>query len=247
MTKTTTKTFKLLGERNSGTNLLRRLIADERFLPDDTGLTRLETINALALQVGRLFPRAYDNLYDRVTLKRHDEILGWKHAAPQIDQLVARNVTPVVIVKHPEFWMRSFLEKPFHHYTKTSSYYPRSIENILREKINLEDLVMLKYLTYQEALKRCGGVVVQYESLIFHFDEARARLNDLFGACDSMPKEEVRNFLNNEPVDYHKKYSNEELRKTTLYPQGFLTNASELLEFFGYTTDQWKKTLPYML
>ena len=140
--------YKIFGERNCGTNLLRVLVGNDAFLPDDTGMTNWNLVNTAALGIGHVAPRLYDAIYDRVTLTAHERIFGWKHAVPNVSHLQSGCVKPVIIVKHPSFWLNSFIRQPFHHYSKSSCYRPRRIENMEGWEIGLEELILVKIKAY---------------------------------------------------------------------------------------------------
>ncbi|MFG6547042.1 hypothetical protein ACGYLM_18495 [Sulfitobacter sp. 1A10445] len=216
-------------------------------MPDDTGITPYSLVNGAALQLGRLMPRLYDNVYDLVTQKRHEEIICWKHAMPPLRLLKKKGAIPVVIVKHPSFWLRSFLSRPFHHYTASRSYLPRRIENLPRIETRVEDLILAKYEGYRTAVQRFGGIVVQYETLVTHFPAAQERLRAIFGHCRDLPNHEVRGFIRDSENSFAKKHENEVLRGLQYFDRAKLESHLGLLSFYGYSVDEWTATQPFSL
>lgn len=238
--------FKIFGERNTGTNLVRTLVADDRFWADDAGLTEAGWLNETALLIGRVVPGWYDALYDRVTVKRHAAILGWKHAFPAADQLLAYRTRPIVVVKHPSFWMRSLESNPFH-IKLGATYRPRRIENAPLARYELEDLLLAKYAAYIDCAMQCSGIVIQYESLISEFGSAKKRLRKIFGECRDIPEKDVRPFVTHDRGNYTTQYNNECLSTLNNFDRRRLADAGDILSFFGYQKSGWNTLLPFSL
>lgn len=103
--------IKILGERNSGTTYLDRLLRRNlrvRILP-----------GVLPKPIERLFPTSerVRDLYFRAT-RRHN--LGWKHAAaPRPGELADAAIDPseilfLVLTKNPYSWLLSLHRRPYH-------------------------------------------------------------------------------------------------------------------------------------
>jgi hypothetical protein len=239
--------YKIFGERNSGTNLLRYLVGDDRFLPDEVAIFNLRYVERAFWQIGKMAPKLYDGLYDRIISEKINLVGGWKHAVPDINILRSLEVVPVFIVKHPTYWLESFRRRPFHHYRQDEVYVPRRIENMERRPLPINDLIMAKMTAFAETSKQLEGIVVQYETLVAHFDEVQKALRGMFGKCRNLPKRDVRNFVSAEAVtDYQSAYRNPYLESRAAiwerHPQ-----FSATLKFFGYETGCWRKTLPFTL
>ncbi|PLW68326.1 hypothetical protein [Pseudohalioglobus lutimaris] len=239
--------YKIFGERNSGTNLARFLIGENHFFPDDAGLTTSLVINAFAMRIGRGLPKTYDSVYDLVTGSRHELILGWKHAAPDIKLFENTSVIPVIVVKHPVFWKRSFAARPFHSYDSTESYIPRRIENMPRCVMSMEELILYKFESYRRLLGAVGGVLIQYETLVTDFAACKEVLVEIFGECRDLPKKEIRSFVPSDSLFSSTLYSNEKLRELGCFEAADYPCIGELLNFFGYETGKWNRKLPSIL
>lgn len=239
--------FKIFGERGSGTNLVRYLVANENFLPDELDIFKNKYASMLFNNIGALSPKIYDEFYDIIVKEKIKSIGGWKHSVPDIDLLTKMRVIPVIITKHPTFWLSSFYKKPFHHYRDDNRYMPRRIENLDRRFITLQELIVFKMNSFHEAAKKLGAVLIQYETLIYETADAQKSLRDIFGHCLNMPEFDVRSFVQTEKsTDYRSIYESSRLQGSASmwehYPQ-----FSDTMDFFGYEAGAWHKTLPFLL
>jgi hypothetical protein len=118
---------KILGERNSGTNLIRQMFARNtdvflwpgtlRELGEDhtAAVERHVAANGFGERDASLLR---DFLIDDLFNRHFDRSLGWKHAAPAVDRLAVhplRHETVfVVISKSPYAWLLSMHRRPYH-------------------------------------------------------------------------------------------------------------------------------------
>ncbi len=239
--------FKIFGERGSGTNLIRHLVADKRFLKDEINIFENNYLENFAYKIGTINPYLFDKYYDLFAEDKIKNVGGWKHAIPDIDILNYVGATPVFVTKHPTFWISSFQKKPFHHYRSDDIYMPRRIENMERRLLKFDQLIVEKMKSYHATAKMLGGVVIQYETLLYHAAEVQECLRAIFGHCLDIPEMDVRPFISSPKIiDYKSIYGSSLLRGSAStwmrYPQ-----FNETLEFFGYEAGAWHKTLPFTL
>lgn len=237
--------YKIFGERCSGTNLLRALLEGHIDLAkDDVSTTGVPALDGCLLAFGRIFPKPFDALHDVLTIKKHKVIFGWKHSTPDIALLQQQNITPIIITKHPAYWARSFKKTPFH-FHHPGKYIPRRIENMEQRPIEIEDLILYKMRAYRSTLEECGGIHVQYETLVHYFCECRANMVAFFGGCEYLPNEDVRPFAQRKAISYIKEYPLElPSALSACFSRQKLAANSSLLSAFGYTPSECKKTVP---
>jgi hypothetical protein len=238
--------FKIFGERNSGTSLIRYLLPTEILFKDDLPFTRSDRVNTWLAYVGTKVPTIYDNLYDISTKNDMKNILGWKHAIPDIELLRSARAVPIFIVKHPKFWLASFGRRPFHHYKGGDDYLPRRIENMPRLPIPLHRLIMTKMKAYRDVILSSGGVLIQYETLISNFSQAHPTMIQIFGSCSDLPKYDVRPFVDYIEKNYINIHSNETLHSLPS-PSDEIIEELDILEFFGYSLNSWSQKFPLFM
>lgn len=252
--------YKIFGERNSGTNLIRSLLSEHiNLVPDDFFTPRSDLLRQLFIAYARRFPqaffgrrpRAFEDLLDLFTARKHDAIFGWKHSIPDIGLLKNKKIIPIIVTKHPIYWSRSFHEKPFDSYSsqryapRSHVYIPRRIENMERIPIGREELIMAKFRAYKNTLQECGGIHVQYETLIHYFDECQKSFQYLVGGCANLPNEEARVFIKTASTSFTSKYPLEiDPSLENYFSESKLIAHANLLSSFGYTPLKCMKTLP---
>ena len=114
-------------------------------------------------------------------------------------------------------------------------------------EIGLEELILVKLKAYRSVLEVCGGVLVQYETLVAYFEESHEKLETIFGECRPLPDREVRNFVQGNNQNYAERYTAQSLFDDNIFSQEKLEAAEPLLRFFGYEPLNWKKKLPSTL
>lgn len=252
--------YKIFGERNSGTNLIRSLLNDHiALVADDIYEPGTGPLSQAGFAFAHMFPRAFfgrapravEDLLDLFTAGKQTAIFGWKHAVPDIGLLTRNKVIPIIVTKHPTYWSRSFHEKPFHSYNsnkyapRSHKYVPRRIENMDRIAIKREDLILAKFRAYKATLQECRGIHVQYETLVHFFDECQKSLQQLVGGCADLPSEEARPFIKKPSSAYTARYPLDiDPALENYFAESRLASESTLLSSFGYTPSTCQKTLP---
>lgn len=205
--------LKLLGERNSGTNVLEHLLQQ---VPD---LKLYPSLPMLTWRDLRHFRRPISALW-RYEAAREETLDdwhfrdlpttgGWKHAAPteafQTQFLHRHSPAVLIIVRHPASWLRSMHRNPFHALTPIPRDFSRflrqewlcvSRDNLPRRALpNLPALYAAKVSAYTDLLAAYpNSALIRYEDLM------RAPANTLaalgLSAPDglSLPAEDPRAF-----------------------------------------------------
>ncbi len=110
--------LKIYGERNTGTNYLRKLVArhlDVHMLP---GVASRRRLRELAAELENSSPESLRDLYFEQTFAQN---LGWKHSLVRPpDELLRYDVCSrclgfVTLSKNPYSWLLSLHERPYHH------------------------------------------------------------------------------------------------------------------------------------
>jgi hypothetical protein len=124
--------IKLYGERNTGTQFLRRLLRKNFTATSLNGAAN----NDEKLRRKELVRGIDDWLIGMIIMDRFDthandtrwvpENFGWKHTNPPVDYLKSvpertAKTLFVILVKHPVFWMKSFQKRPYHSYFRYDS------------------------------------------------------------------------------------------------------------------------------
>src|SRR2546422_4502858 len=106
------RTLKIYGERNTGTNYLHHLIEENLHVDLLRGVVPDVVMFLQRVLPGRELVR---NVYFRWTF---GENLGWKHALVNPERLSqcarSRDIGFVTITKNPYAWLLSLYERPYH-------------------------------------------------------------------------------------------------------------------------------------
>lgn len=173
---------KIFGERNTGTNALKRIIEQNsasRCLPS----TALE-LDPFAMRRVRLAltPLARERRTDAIFARR-GPLEAWKHCATNfVDVSAFAGVLVLFTVRHPASWLVSFFKRPYHQL----GWRPRDLEKfseiswrtVERERLGGASLRPLElyqrklesYLEFAERLSRyrIQHQFVRFEDLILH-------------------------------------------------------------------------------
>ena len=239
------KIYKLFGERNCGTNLVKYLLDQDNFYRDDLEFSEIKILNKIIYKIGAKFPKSYDFIYDHLKYKKILEILGWKHSYPDKKTIKKYNATPVLIVRHPKFWKESFLKNSFHHYG-AEKYEFRKIENSPIKEIDIDELIFSKYKSYINLSNSLKCIIIQYETLIKYFEEIKLILINIFGHCQNLPEKEIRKFIKDKNTNYLKKLDSSRLEILDNLNKGLFIKYKKELNFFGYEEKNWKKLKPFI-
>lgn len=178
----TSNGLKLLGERNSGTNVLEHLLQQ---VPD---LKLYPSLPMLTWRDLRQFRRPMSALW-RYTAAREETLDdwhfrdlpasgGWKHAAPTEafhDRFLTRHRPAVLIItRHPASWLRSMHRNPFHALTSV----PADLSDFIRQTwittardgtqdAPLPHIYAAKLLAYTHLLDTYpNSALIRYEDLL---------------------------------------------------------------------------------
>lgn len=183
--------LKIFGERNTGSNYLHRVCA-QNFLvvllqgdvQEIWGLGR-----AIAKKTGNQF-FVRQALHDMEIRRILQSDFGWKHAAPDLGVIDASAITKytrfVVLTKHPYSWLKSLHRNPYS-FTAPDPDFSRFIR--AEFPVNFSDglpglqacnpptLLRHKVLAYRRLIQSRHDVVhLRYEDVIQDFDAAMHRL-----------------------------------------------------------------------
>ena len=198
---------KVLGERNSGTNLVERLLAANTSTPviDNNISPRAKRFFAALKQrtsrttYHRLSEPMKDVLFLRLLRDQH----GWKHAAVTeryLDRLPAE-LAVVAVTKDPYAWLLSLYRHPYHRRpvpdraTETlGDFLRRPWPTVRRERVDREyptpvDLWNAKTRSYRLLDDHPRGIAVRYESLTA---DIPGTLAAIAGACGLDLAEEIQ-------------------------------------------------------
>jgi hypothetical protein len=102
--------IKVYGERNSGTNYLEQLLANNldvqilKFQPKWHHILLLKLIR-------------YDFIEDLVFFLQRKQMLGWKHGCPRVEEIKQYQASPLVLItitKNPYAYLLSLHRNPYH-------------------------------------------------------------------------------------------------------------------------------------
>lgn len=214
--------IKLLGERNTGTNYLRRLIELNFNLkllrgtvPDP--LTRTEFLR---------------DLYFRITYRRN---LGWKHAIAPTSHVISKYHAStcqfITLSKNPYSWLLSMCRRPYHNSSKTKMSFDEFLTNpwrtVGREQhpqpfATPMEMWNKKNQSYVDLGKYSNAINLRYEDLLSNPEDVVSQIADRFGLTLIGPE-----FIN----------LTESTKERTAHTSGF--------EFYQdyYLNERWRKKL----
>lgn len=186
--------FKIFGERNTGTNLLRVLIEK-----NELGTCLPSTINQICPRSHRILtkilaPRFYERFID-VCFSGQPPTKAWKHSATNLDRLEAfRDVRVLFLVRHPLSWSLSMERRPYHLYASKNSAKENFLETpfrlLGRENMGKGYLTLverwnrktLNYVAASDALNSKGiaTAFLRFEDLVLSQEDVLRDLHPLF-------------------------------------------------------------------
>gem|GEM_PF-2808632 len=159
---------KIFGERNSGTNLLGRLLEQSpqlELLPGGAPYWLRRSIRDVPASAKRA---ALDG-WDRAVYPR---TLGWKHAYitnKTVRRAQQGGVRCIAIVKHPVAWLTSLRRHPYHidvDHAGKLAHVPLRRERLQVPIGNIRQLWALKSARYVELADLAGFQIVRFEDLV---------------------------------------------------------------------------------
>jgi hypothetical protein len=238
--------FKIYGERNTGTNLLREIVSSWDLFDDDIDMKK-NIPRKFILKLGAKFPNLYNHVIPTMFKNEYPKIIGWKHKCPDLREM-PKNVRPICIVKHPYFWLRSVNDKPFEIDIRSNVYTPTVRENLPGREFSLLSMLQYKYQRYFEVCDERNGIIVQYETLLFNTSETLKRLNKVrnLDLSYEIPDLDVRPFVKRSS-NFREKYKAEKVPELAIRFDLHEEFDATLNKLLGYTKDSWEKKLPIIL
>lgn len=209
----TTNGLKLLGERNSGTNLLEHLlrqIPDLHLYPSLPMITWRDVLRfRRPLSAIWQYEAAREETLDDWHVRDLPTSGGWKHAAPThpfSDQFLTPHQPAVLIIaRHPADWLRSMQRNPFHALTRVapdiSDFIRQPWPCVARDGLahavqpDLPSLLAAKMRAYETLLQTySNSSLIRYEDLAL---DPLATLRQLGLPCPealSLPMSNLRDF-----------------------------------------------------
>ncbi|MCT8161273.1 sulfotransferase [Pseudoruegeria sp. SHC-113] len=185
MTASALPSFKVMGERNSGTNLLHKMLAsqfDVLVHPTSSGVSDRQKSILPRFASRWSSPRAAkEAVQDHNHFAELPENGGWKHAAASErlwDEFAdPRNVTLIFLLRHPVSWSQSMHQNPFHGLARVPRAYAEFIrapwltvardgfdQRIFETPLHLLRAKVESYLAFAEA--HPNACVLRYEDLV---------------------------------------------------------------------------------
>ncbi|MFT6665724.1 MAG: hypothetical protein ACJA05_002595 [Porticoccus sp.] len=236
--------IKIIGERNSGTNYIEKIINENfhaAFLPGS--IPRL-----LNKTLGCEFVRDY---YFKKTQHKN---LGWKHAVAPTNNFLESvgmkdSVGFVAIAKNPYAWLLSMFRRPYHLHTEQQTFdqfIRRECKTVLRERHadpykSPMDMWNKKNRSYAELCNYAQGLTIPYESILSAPDVWLQLIQDRFSlvkkaACSVNINEDVKGGKNN--LAFYKDYylNRRWLEKLTLDQISRINQSLDesVMQAFGY-------------
>ncbi|WP_270727721.1 hypothetical protein [Shimia sp. Alg240-R146] len=209
----TSNGLKLLGERNSGTNLLDGILSQISGLHLYPNLPML-TWRDLARfhspwKALTSYTAAREETLDRWHLRDLPTSGGWKHAAPNeafhTEFLDHHQPAVLIILRHPAVWLRSMHRNPFH----TLKPVPRDFSRFIRQEWlcvgrdsleqrslpNLPRLHAAKANAYSNLLSRyANSSLIRYEDLASDPTGTLAKIGIALPPQTKLPGNDARGF-----------------------------------------------------
>ena len=233
---------KIYGERNTGTNYLRKLIENNFEVKFLTG----------AVSKGSVFTfREWTkDLFFKLTRSRN---LGWKHSVVDTDLVLNHQEEPVIITltKNPYSFLLSLYKRPYHY----KGNKPNSFLSFLKEKweltdrdnyklrsldspINLWNIKNRSYIDLSDSYS--NYLIITYEELLERPDKVIASISEklniplknVFRNYDNSTKDDNKDFN-----DYQSYYLNELWKKELDNDEVIFINSKldlNVLSHFGY-------------
>ncbi|WP_147391952.1 glycosyltransferase family protein [Paracoccus onubensis] len=224
---------KVMGERNTGTNLIestiRRNFRARPLITSPEGATLRNLMNEITAGIPE-HPLAWRDLLHEYSM---DTQFGWKHARPDIPRFRKNanwDYTVFILTyKHPAFWLKSMFKRPYNPFQKQKA---ERLRDFMTRDFALTDRDCLPYdfigtplAIYQEKLRGYlelaqaapeRTLIFSYEDIIRkqesfllalsgHFQQSREKLEFLSNAA----KSEDRSTLTT--ADYVRKYSDKNI------------------------------------
>ena len=177
--------LKLLGERNSGTNLLETLLRDHYDLhlyPNTpiVGGKLIPTAPGGHIPEGIAGKAAREAVGDHLHYVQLPESGGWKHAAPDErfyrEFILPRDPAVLILIRHPASWLASMHRNPFHRLVHIPDDFSRFIRQPWltlprdglgpRQYDTIIDMLAAKALAYDRlTIRHENSAVLRYEDL----------------------------------------------------------------------------------
>lgn len=187
-----TRVLKIFGERNSGTNLLWRLLAKNFHVQLLRGtVPRWHMPLAAARLLSKCnasSPRLRERVLDHYFRTRFASTLGWKHGAPDLDRITSwhrRHIRFVIITRNPYAWALSMFRRPYHAHRRFTdideflrfSYPVYTRDNIPASGLPAPALWTAKHNRYLTFLAQIAhGTHIRYEELLEHGTSSLRRI-----------------------------------------------------------------------
>ncbi|SLN46363.1 hypothetical protein PSA7680_02378 [Pseudoruegeria aquimaris] len=187
--------FKVMGERNSGTNLLHKMLAtqfDVQLYPTSSGLSERQRRALPGLASRWSSPRAAkEAIQDHNHFAELAENGGWKHAAAserlRREFAAPKSVRIVFLLRHPVSWSRSMHQNPFHGLARVPRAYAEFIrapwltvardgfeQRLFESPLHLLRAKAESYLAY--AAEDPSACILRYEDLVLDPEAAFRRI-----------------------------------------------------------------------
>lgn len=161
--------IKIIGERNSGTNYIEKII-NENF-----------HVNLLPGSMPRILNKTlgYEFVRDYYFKKTQHKNLGWKHAMAPTNNFLESvgmkdNVGFIAIAKNPYAWLLSMFRRPYHLYTEQQTldqFISSQCRTVSRERYTeafRNPMIMWnkKNKSYVDLCDYGFGLIIPYESFL---------------------------------------------------------------------------------
>ncbi|KPA21663.1 hypothetical protein shim_23700 [Shimia sp. SK013] len=209
----TTNGLKLLGERNSGTNLLTGLLTQVpnlKLFPSTPLLRQRDMpLYRRPWTAPLVYKAAHEATLDDWHLRDLPQTGGWKHAAPDAAFLkqFLEEFTPAVLIilRHPAVWLRSMHRNPFHALNPV----PRDFSKFIRQEWlcvgrdslerrilpNLPHLQAAKANAYSNLLSQYpNSSLIRYEDLASDPTGTLAKIGVALPPRTELPGNDARGF-----------------------------------------------------
>lgn len=209
--------IKVLGERNSGTNVLETLLREhvDVYLHENIPIL---SPNMTPAPPDGPFPKgdrgqaAHEAMIDHMHHAQLPDNGGWKHAAPDHrfthDFLAHKSPGVLIIVRHPASWLRSMHKNPFHALVAIPRDFGTFIRQpwltVARDSLgprlfpSLPDMLAAKMEAYADLLTRYdNSCLLRYEDLVQEPDRTLRAIGLAPGhpVTDALPDHDIRGFL----------------------------------------------------
>ena len=223
--------LKIYGERNTGTNYLQKLVANNYYCDFLNGVTQgtyyRNLARALRSNGVKNSIEILQDYQDKEHFRKVSSDYGWKHACAPIDVIAESqhkfNTLFLILIKNPYTWISSLYKNP---YDWLGGRYPVSIDEFVKHKWDLTkrdninekslnspiELYTKKYASYIELTRKFPENVhiIKYEDLISNPEITINFLKSSFTQIDAQNfkniEDSTKKNSNENFLDYRKKY-----------------------------------------